>query len=176
MFHLILLVIGIALTSLLVLVTVNYLPWWNKSADLFEQQTRTALVRLEQAYDVATRAANGTPPAIRPLESDMGFESIFQPVMKLLPGTPANTTWLYGQRPADGTPYANMHYFCLLADEAGADQALWKGVWRAASTFSAQQVFLSDTCGAIASVSVPSSYPAPLALTLYVAYVPGIDK
>lgn len=176
MFQLIIVVLAIALTAALVMVTVKYLPWWTLNANRVEDATRTSLLRLDQAYDVAARAANGVPPSVT-ADPDGGFVLNFRPVMRLLPAAPQNTVWVYGQHPVDATPYSGMHYFCLKTTTGGGgDEALWRGVNRARGTFSSDQAYLNSACGAISSVSLPTTFPAPLALTFFVAYVPGIDK
>lgn len=176
MFQLIIVVLAIALASTLLMVSVKYLPWWNRTATLIEESTRSSLVQLEQAYDIAARANNGTPPA-RTLSPDGGYEENFRPILRLMPKAPGNSVWVYGQHPADGGLYANMHYFCLKATGTGADEPLWRGVNRAKGAFSDEQAFISnEDCDRLSSVSLPSVYPAPLFLTYFVAYVPGIDK
>ena len=174
MFQLILVVLAIALTSAILLASVKYLPWWTKSAALVDESVRTSLIRLEQAYDIATRGANGVPPAVE-ATPDGGFDAIFRPIMQLLPGSPGETSWVYGLNETAGL-YSGKNYFCLKTTGTGGDEALWRGINRARATFSAEQAFLNADCGAGASVPLPSSYPTPLALTFYVAYVPGINK
>ena len=61
MFQLILVVIAIALTAAMVVASINYIPWWYKSAADTEQSMRSSMSRLEQTYDVVVRAAKVTP-------------------------------------------------------------------------------------------------------------------
>jgi hypothetical protein len=174
-FQLLITIIAIALTGLLIAATINYLPWWYQTASHVEDTTRTSLGRLEQAYDVTTRANNGTSPVVTD-ESDGGFRSNFLAVLKLMPATPGGTSWNYGQHPQDGTSFAGLHYFCLVTTSEGTDEGTWRGATRARAGFSEEQVFVNSGCGATSSVNLPLAFPAPLALTMFVAFTPGISK
>lgn len=175
MFQFLIALFAIALTGILLAASVNYIPWWYKTASDVEATTRSSLTRLEQAYDVATRAANGLPPGVT-AEPDGGFSSNFLPVLQLMPAAPGATSWRYGQHLEDGGPFAGLHYFCLAGTAAGVDEGTWRGVNRARAIFSEEQVFVGAGCGATSSDALPSGFPAPLALTMFVAFTPGISK
>ena len=175
MFQFLIALFASALTGLLLAASINYIPWWFKIATDVETTTRSSLTRLEQAYDVATRAGNGVSPAVT-AEPDGGFRSNFLPVLQLMPAAPAATAWQYGQHAQDGGPFAGLHYFCLAGTSAGVDEGTWRGVNRARAGFSDEQVFVGASCGATASDALPSGFPAPLALTMFVAFTPGISK
>lgn len=176
MFQLIITIAAIALTSALLVASINYIPWWYKSAADTEEVTRKSLLLVEQAYDVVTRAANGVPPAVG-AGADGGFAANFQPVLKLMPAAPAGFSWRYGQATVGEGSWANLHYFCLefTGDEEGAGEGAWRGMQRVSALYSPQQLVLGNSCGDTAAY-IPSSYPAPLAVTLFVAYTPGISR
>ncbi len=173
MFQLILTIAAIALTSALLLASINYIPWWYKSASDTEEGVRKGLVLVEQAYDVATRTANGVPPS-----TEGGFSGAVLPVLKLLPVAPAGFEWRYGRAQGAPAPWTNLDYFCLeyTADDGMAGEGVWRGVQRVRGLYSAQQLVIADQCGATVSSASPSSYPQKLAVTLYVVYTPGISK
>lgn len=175
MFQLILTIISIALTVAMLTASINYIPWWHKTANDTEETMRRSLRQVEQAYDVATRAANGEAPAVQG-SADGGFSANFQPVLKLLPAAPPGFTWRYGKNSATEGTWAGLNWFCLeyTADEDGASQGSWKGAQRVQALYSADQLTLSGSCGSTSQGPAPSDFPAPLAVTLYVAYVPGL--
>lgn len=176
MIHLILTVVAIALTSMLALATINYLPWWQKSAADTDTMVRTSLLRIEQSYDVATRAANGTAPVMS--GADGGFAATFVPILQFTPALPAGYEWSYGKQAADGTRYAGLNYFCLrqtAANTSGASEGVYRGFERVRATFSADQVFLTDDCAtATANLTRPAAFPALAQLKMFVSYTPGI--
>lgn len=177
MIQLIITIVAIALTAALLAASVNYLPWWQKYASDTESVVRTSAPLLEQAYDVVVRQANGVAPSVG-AGADGGLMSNFGSVLKLPPAAPQGFTWKYGVKSGGSAPWAGLNYFCLeYTDEAeGAPVGAWQGLRRAAAVFSPQQYVLGNSCGDTTSVGTPSEYPAPLALTLYVAYTPGITR
>ncbi|VTU41908.1 MULTISPECIES: hypothetical protein [unclassified Variovorax] len=176
MFQLILTVMAIALTSALVMVSINYLPAWRGAARDVEQQVRTALPQLEEAYDAATRAAGGVPPAVL-AASDGGFSAQFLPLLRFAPAAPAGYVWTYGQHGDDGSRYANLNYFCLAPTRAGL-QGVGRGLYRGVSAFSRDQAFVNTSCGATVTQAAPSNWNAApaRAVTFYVAYTPGVNR
>lgn len=177
MFQLIITIAAIALTSALLAVSINYIPGWYKSAADTEAVARKSLLLVEQAYDVATRAANGAPPSTTGA-ADGGFTSNFQPVLKLLPAAPPGFEWRYGQATGASAPWSGLHYFCLefTKNAEGAGEGAWRGMQRVAALYSNQQLVLSSVCGGTEASATPTAYPAPLAVTLFVAYTPGIAR
>ena len=169
MTQLIITVITIALTALLVLASVNYVPWWHKTASDVEDTVRSSLHLVEQAYDVATRDNNGQAPAVDATAADGGFVGNFVPVLRFLPATVPQFHWKYG---IDN----GMNYVCMESDGSVVNEGLIKGLFRAKSTFSEDQVFLNTTCGARNNVSSFSADGSAVALTMFVAYVPGISR
>src|SRR5690606_6424911 len=107
MHSLIITIIAIALTAALIAVTIDYLPVCNNAAAQVERQVKDAFPLLENAYDVATRAADGVAPPAQ-AGGDGGFVENFIPLIKFAPATPAGYTWVYGQHPDDGSHYANL--------------------------------------------------------------------
>lgn len=173
MVQLIISVMAIALTALTVLASISYIPWWYKKAADTDQVLRASLTQLEKGYKAATRTSAGVAPTATGT-GDGGFDANFRPVLGLLPRAPGAFTWSYHQHPADSSAWAGLNYFCLTSTEDGSEGE-WHGFKRAGAVFSAEQYVVSDTCGDTTSAALPSSYPAPLALTFFVTYVPGVD-
>lgn len=173
MVQLIISVMAIALTALTVLASISYIPWWYKKASDTDQVLRTSLVAVEKAYKAAARNNAGIPPAATGT-GDGGFEAAFRPVLGLLPNAPRDFSWSYHVHPMDGTTWEGLNYVCLTSSE-DASEGAWMGFKRAGALFSSEQYVLSDSCGDTTNSALPSSYPAPLALTFYVTYVPGVD-
>jgi len=176
MIQLIITVVSIALTAALLLASINYIPWWHGIASDTEFIIKESLPKLERAYNVATILGNGTPPAPT-TEADGGFQSLFEPIVKLLPAAPPGFEWSYGRYTGTEQPWAGLDYFCLTYTASGgrAEQGAWTGALRASTIFSPQQYILGSACGKTVSQSLPSSYPQPLAITFFVAYVPGVS-
>lgn len=173
MFQLILVVIAIALTAAMVIASINYIPWWYKSAADTEQTMRSSLSRLEQTYDVVVRAANGQAPSTTS-EADGGLMSQFGHALKFTPAAPAGYTWVYGLYPDDGSRYANLNFFCLTPTGGGASEGVYRGLERARAVYSREQVVLSTQCGHTTDWAKPSSYPAKVHMTVFVQYTPGV--
>ena len=177
MYQLIYVLLAISLTSVLVIASLNYLPGWQKEAGITEKQVATSLTILEQAYDVATRAQSGTPPAVT-TAADGGFVSGILPVTRFTPYAPFGYQWLYGVRAADGTQWSGLNYFCLapISGSAGASEGVARGLSRLKPLFSPDQLFISTACGASQNGEAVSG-PAPtMRLTFFVAYTPGITR
>jgi hypothetical protein len=176
MVQLIITVFAIALTTATILAGINYIPWWHKSAVSVEAITHSSLNQVEQAYDIATRAANGTPPGVS-ADADGGFSSIFVPVLKFEPAKPARYSWSYGKHAVDGSAYSGLNYVCLTPTDASAGtEGVWKGFRNAKAVFSSSQFFINSTCGVTVNAATPSSYPSNAVVTFYVAYTPGITR
>lgn len=177
MLQLIITIIAIALTSALLAASVNYIPWWYKQSTDVDAVLRAGLPVAEQAYDVVTRANNGVPPAVT-ADADGGWSANFQPVLKLLPPAPTGFVWKYGKNQAGVAPWNGLNYFCLdyTREDLGAGEGVWRGVRKAQSVFSQNQMIVSDQCGDTTNSAPPTSYPKKVAITFYVAYTPGISK
>lgn len=175
MSHLIITVLTIALMAAAATVTVNYLPTWPAAASTAERQLREALPRIEQAYDVLTRAAEGVPPDTD-MGADGGFSRVFQPVLQFMPAAPRGYSWRYGQHVDDGSMYSNMHFVCLAAN-GGTTEGPGRGLYRAVATFSPDQAVINTGCGATSSVAPPAKWGTePRSVTFYLAYTPGITR
>lgn len=169
MVHLLITVFTIVLTALLVVASINYYPWWYKTADAAEDVTKSSLRILEQAYDVATRANNGAPPEVLDSAIDGGFSTGFLPVLKLLPAAVPQFTWKYGSS-------SGMNYFCMQSTGPDVNEGAIRGIMRAKGLFSDSQVYVNSECGVHSSfVGIPRTLQK-LSVTMYVAYVPGISK
>lgn len=177
MHQLIITIVAIALTAALLAAGVNYVPWWYKSANDTEEVIRKSLPVLEQAYDVTVRQADGVAPAVQGT-ADGGLWAGFGPALGLTPAAPPGFTWRYGLKSEGLAPWSGLNYFCLeyTGRPEGAPVGPWQGARRATAVFSAQQLILGNSCGQTMSAPNPPSYPAPLALTFYVAYTPGVTR
>jgi len=173
MFNLVIVIITIALTAALALASINYLPWWTKSASDVDTVARTSMNQLERAYDVTVRAANGTAPAPTG-DADGGLMSQFGPVLRFTPVAPAGFSWRYGRYSGTDPRYANLDYFCLTptATGKGASEGVYRGFQRARNLYSREQVILAASCGATADGAKPTMYPAPVSVTMFVLYTP----
>lgn len=177
MFQLIAVVIAIALAAALAVVSINYLPTWQKLAGEVDKQTRITVSSLEQAYDVAMRATDGIAPAVTGA-SDGGFAEGFLPVLRFLPAHPTGYAWVYGVRPTDGTPWSNLNYFCLspITGSNGATEGVLRGLMRAQQNSSDYQFFISAACGDSTNWATPATLPALAHVTFFVAYTPGLSR
>jgi hypothetical protein len=175
MFQLILTVIAIALSAAQLLAGLNYTPAWTRTAADTDLVTRASLQTLEQAFDIATRANSGTSPVVT-TDSDGGLAANFLPIVKFTPAAPAGFRWVYGQHANDGTRYVGMYYFCMLpvSGNSGASQGVYRGVLRSMTIFPSDQAFVNTGCGAVTNYATPTTFPANMALTLYVTYVQPI--
>ena len=175
MTQLIITIIAIALTAALVLASISYVPAWYGFSNTAQKQVSAAMPLLEQTYDVLTRAAGGTPPAVQG-GSDGGFRSLFLPTLKFAPAAPAGYTWVYGQHANDGSRYANLNYFCL-SPLGSTSEGVGRGIYRAAGVFSADQMFINSGCGATSTLGQPGNWKGiSRAVTFYVAYTPGVTR
>jgi hypothetical protein len=175
MFQLILAIVAIALSAAQMLVGLNYTPVWVKTASDTDLITRTSMQTLEQAFDIATSANSGTSPTVT-AAADGGLATNFLSIIKFTPAAPKGYQWVYGQHANDGTRYASMYYFCLTPTAGSqATQGVFRGVQRSMSIFPVDQVYVNSTCGATANYGAPSTFPAAMALTMYVSYVQPIS-
>ncbi len=175
MFQLVITVVAIALTAAVAVASINYLPFWFKTAastELLMLDTAETLVR---AY-IAQARTTGQGPAVDANSADGGLQASFGDVLKFTPGAPVGFIWTYGQHPTDSSRWSGMHYFCLTPVEGsqGASEGVWRGIGRVQARFSTDQLVLGESCGDTSAAANPSSYPAMRSVTLFVTYVPGV--
>lgn len=153
--------------------TVSYIPWWYKTAEESAATAAKGLSIVEQGYDVAARLNDGVPlePTAAP---DGGFSSLYTPVLKILPAPPLGFTWSYGKNTAGVAPWNGLHWFCLKTSDV--NEGSWRGLRRLRAVYSPEQLVMATSCGATSNISLQGEAPSELALTLYVAYVPGVSK
>lgn len=176
MVQLIITLIAIALTVLLAVASINYLPWWHKTAADTEETVRTSMKLLEQTFDVVVRASNGVVP-VQTGEADGGLMTHFGAHLVFAPAAPAGYQWTYGRHGVDGSRYSGLGYFCLVPTNSnGADQGVYRGIERARSVFSRDQVIVANQCAANESAPTPTQFPAPVAVTMYVVFTPGVNR
>lgn len=172
MVQLIIVILSIALTSLMTVAMVDYLPAGPEASPAQVRTLTNAGINLEEAYYYATKANGGVAPA--PTTAvDGGLMANFGALLTFAPAPLPGFTWSYGQHPNDGSAYANMDYFCMqpLTNANGNRYALLSAK-QAGAAFSSSQYLLAGSCGAVANAA--SATPAQLFLTLYVAYNPNI--
>lgn len=173
MFQLILAVIAITLTAATVMASINYIPWWYQTATDNDVVLRSSLPVVERAYKALARSNGGVPPAPT-AAPDGGFAAHFGPLLRLAPVAPRGFSWSYHQFPMDGSMWAGLNYVCLTSAQPG-DLGEWMGFRKAMPVFSSDQLFLGSGCGSTASAALPSTYPASVAVTYFLTFVPGVD-
>lgn len=170
MHQLIITVMAIALSSILVMVGVNYIPWGFKERDQMTEVIQTSLPKLENAYDIVTAANSGTPPASQ-ATADGGFANNFLPTLKFTPATLPGYSLRYGTYAGTNTRYTGLNYFCMTTSRITTEIA-YKALLKAKNQFSPDQYFVSTSCGDTSNASGyhnNTSYQ----LTFFVAYVPN---
>lgn len=175
MIQLVIVIITIALTAALALASINYLPWWHRTANDAEQATRTSMAQLEQAYDTTVRTANGVAPAPTG-DPDGGLMSQFGAALRFTPVAPPGYTWTYGHYSGSDSRYTNLDYFCLTPTNTGAGEGVYRGLERARTIYSRDQAILGAQCGDTVDMAQPTSYPAPVKLTMFVLYTPQVTQ
>lgn len=168
MSQLILTVISIALVGLLGLASLNYLPWWGATAALTEDVAKSSFRRVEQAYDVYTRLHDGVAPAVL-AQVDGGFSEHFTPILTHLPAALPGFTWSYGQA-------GGQDYFCMQGSGSSLNPGVLKGLARVKAVFSPTQLFVDSSCGATADGTGALTGSGPVAVTLFVKFVPGVSR
>jgi hypothetical protein len=170
MSQLILVLLSIGLTSALLLATVNYMPSWQPAALDAQRQVVAGFDTLERAYRLKTRANGGVPAAPTGAE-DGGLAAHFVNYYGFLPRPPGGYAWRYGYNAT-----YNLNWFCLYPVGAGATRAVFEGMRRAATSFSAEQFYLHagdvNACGTPAAQPEPASFPALVSVTFFVRYIP----
>jgi hypothetical protein len=164
---------AIALTAATVVASLNYIPWWYKPAAAAELVLRKSLPLVGAAYKELARSNGGLPPTVTGA-ADGGFSAAFLPLLNLPPAAPRGYGWSYHRHPVDSSDWSGLNYLCL-SSAADGNISSWKGFRRVHSVYSTAQVVLGSACGATANVAEPEELPAPLALTFFVTYVPGVD-
>lgn len=174
MFSLFLVVMSIMLVGALALVSIKYIPFGFKERDQIVDQLSAALPKLENAYDVVTRANSGTPPTTT-AAADGGFADNFLPVLRFTPALPPTMSISYGLYSGADPKYTGLNYFCIKgsAEYLSNDFAL-KGIAKTKNVFSPDQYFISETCGVPSNINVASP-PANYVITFFVAYVPPVS-
>lgn len=162
--------LAIALSTAILLTTINYLPSWQPIAAKNEGLTRAGLERLELAHYLATRAAAGVEPSPT-AEADGGLVTNFAPYYTFLPRAPINYTWKYGYNATKG-----LNWVCLYS-ATGGQKADWMAFSRLKTHFSAEQYFVhtggSAACGSDTNAIEPTEYPASFSVTFFLAYIAG---
>jgi hypothetical protein len=187
MLQLILVVLAIMLTSMYLLVIVNYVNPSNlgtNSATSYGNMTVAGFEALQEAYKKATSPAASAfgvlptttlvdqpaPAVLGSTYVDGGLAAGFIPsgYLRALPAAPAGYIWSYG-----GNNVTGVHWFCLSpAPGAGniTTEAVYLGLLKAQSRFNGHFSVTAggqSTCGDTSSSPPPAGYPADYVATLY---------
>lgn len=112
MFQLILVIISIALTAAIVLVSINYLNPEKKQIKEVSQKVVLEIQDIAQVYDNTVNLSEGVAPPVT-MDADGGFQTIFLPVLKFKPKLIPGYEISYGKLPALPNNYSNMNYVCI---------------------------------------------------------------
>ncbi len=156
----------------LAVVALNYTPWWLPHAETAQRLTQAGLATLEQAYELKSTAAGAAPAPLA--LADGGLSSLFSAYYGFTPKPAAGMAWSYGHQSAAGQ-FQGADYICLSGTGVGFGEA--EGVLRVANTLGTGQAIISTTCGATnpSFAGSATAYPAKVALTYYVQWVPGVQ-
>lgn len=169
MISLTLVFITILVLAALSVAALNYTPWWAPRAQLAHEVAADGLMRLDRAYTLAASQSSSETGPAPTSDPDGGLRATLQPYYGFLPAAPRGMQWAYGLQSQAG-PFQGMHYFCLYGAAVGEGEVL--GVQRLSDTLGTMQAQLGSSCGTAGPA--PNAYPAALALTYYVAYVPEV--
>lgn len=159
--HLIITVLSIALSALLVVATVQYLPGSRVLTDESAQALRTGLLHIEQGVLAERRAAAAAVNTYAAPEALTG--ATFRPYV-IVPKAPggAGSGWTYGTTASFG----QAAYLCL--NSKSVTEPVYRGFKRVKlASYSDEQMTISTVgCGATAD----SAEPAFPAADVYVTY------
>lgn len=173
MIQLVLTILAIVLFSAMLAATMNYAPWWYKTANEANEQFTVAFKTMESAYDLAVRANEGIAPQVTS-DPDGGFTALYQPLIKFTPSLPRGFSIKYGINASEGSTWSGLNWFCVSADST--NEGVWRGLMRTKGIYSPDQLFVNTACGATSNMDLSSTTPqGPVAVTLYVAYIPGLN-
>jgi len=185
MHQLILTVIALGLIAGLSVVTVRYLPAWAPVAQEVHELARDGARTLINAYNLRVEADEGIAPPVDVNRQDGGLDVYFRDYYTFLPRAPAGYAWTYGyttesQLLSDGyagNASGGLNWFCLYPVAGGASEAIFRGLQRAQRHFAETQYYVSalgvTSCGRPINTAAPSSFPAPVVVTVFVRYIPG---
>lgn len=171
MLSLIVITITIATLAALSVVAINYSPRWAPTAQLTHELAASGFVRLDKAFELASAAQPSEQPPAPDASPDGGLQGNFRAYYGYLPKAPRGLNWSYGFNAASG-PFQNLHYFCLSGP--AVDEGVVVGLDRLSRTLGNAQAVLGAGCGAM-TPAVPTAYPAPVALTYYMQFVPEVQ-
>jgi hypothetical protein len=170
MVSLIVVFLTIAFLAALAVTAINYTPWWVGRAHIAHELAERGFPKLERAYELRS-TINNAPPVPDTGVSDGGLNMLMQPQFGYLPRAPRGMSWSYGHQSAAGQ-FEGTDYICLSGNSV--DFGEYKGVERLASAMGTGQAILATDCGAT-SPATPGGFPAKVAFTYYVQWVPGVQ-
>ena len=156
MAQILMVVMGLLLSSMIMLSLINYLP----SGLEVQKETEILIERgfetLDLGYD-AYKAANSDTP----ITVNASWSSSLSPSYIFLPAAPINLSWDYASDGGTG------RFFCLHGSYT-KDQ--FKGFKRASRMFSPAALFVRNSCSETArsNIADPSTFPASLSINYWV--------
>lgn len=146
MFQLILVIISIALTAAIVLVSINYLNPEVKQAKEIGQRIAMELQDVEQVYDNAVNLSEGVPPPVT-LDADGGFQSVFLPVLKFKPKLVPGYNISYGKLPSLPSIYSELNYVCIYPENTSKySSVVGRALFNTKNEFAEGQALLVSSC------------------------------
>lgn len=171
MFQLVLVIISIALTAAIVLVSINYLNPEAKQAKDLGQKIALQLQDVSQVYDNTVNLSEGTAPAVTTAE-DGGFESAFLPVLKFKPKFPPGYDISYAKMPPLSSIYSELNYICIYPKVPSQYSAIaGKSLANAKNEFAEGQALLVTSCSDPLNTQTTDVSTAP-SLVLFLRSVP----
>lgn len=173
MYSLILSLLAIALQAAALFCMMHYAPAWVKTAPDYTRTMAAGISAFERGFYRYGAANAGVMP--EPTEvADGGLIQFQSPERHLtfLPAAPIGFQWTYG--------HSSDYFVCLHAIDGTRPmrEGLYYGVKRLRKLLPDDQLIISagaNSCGAVVDVSSgPVTFPAPLSVTYFLRYAPGI--
>lgn len=174
MSSLILTIISIVLLSAVVGISINYLPGWTREQAEVAPVVRDGARTLERAFQLYAKAHSDAPAVVVGGDLDGGLAANFTPFLGFAPAALPGYRWVYGNAGGGATAgYQNTYYFCM-APSSGvlASEGKVRGAQRALQHLGDEQAFVAPGCAAVGNATY-ASFPADMAFTYFVRYVPG---
>lgn len=171
MFQLVLVIISIALTAAIVLVSINYLNPEVKQAKDLGLKIAVQLQDVSQIYDNAVNLSEGVAPPIT-AAADGGFESIFLPVLKFKPKFSPGYDISYHKMPALSNVYSDLNYICVYPKVTSQYSTIaGKSLLNAKNEFAEGQALLVTSCSDPLNTQTTDT-STPLSLVVFLRSIP----
>lgn len=171
MFSLIYVILSIALLSLVVIASINYLPWWAGTASNIEKEAHRAVAIVQNAYNFKLEETDGIVPPVQINSPDGGLFSNFPSIVfnPLSRGFSVS----YGESLSNPAPYGSLKWVCFYKSDV--DEGTLRGLKRASARFPSGQAILNETCGSYQNKNETEPFNS-IAFTYYLTYSPNIDE